>query len=215
MDGPIYTAAVCAELCFRPIKDFLVVSEPLFNLTDSQLHRLIYSKWDFQQALSALTFLMEECDFQAQYTSVEFRKFRCYEANLVISFARPFEPSRGQTILGLRNIGVQLDPKEIALKEVMLNLHRKVIAHSDEALMHYRGSTHRPLKDSPIALTLFQYVESLYIEEAHCRPLEALLRKLRSSIDKALFDLAQVAPDRLNFYRHPDAPSTEVPYVKL
>ncbi|MEA3085971.1 MAG: hypothetical protein QOC89_3668 [Paraburkholderia sp.] len=37
--------------------------EPLSNLTDGQLQRLIYSTWDFQQALSALTFLMEECDF--------------------------------------------------------------------------------------------------------------------------------------------------------
>lgn len=40
--------------------------EPLSNLTDGQLHHLIYSTWDFQQALSALTFLMEECDFEAR-----------------------------------------------------------------------------------------------------------------------------------------------------
>lgn len=185
------------------------MSEPLSNLNDSQLHRLIYSNWDFQQALSALTFLMEECDFQAQYGRVELRKFRCYEASLIISFARPFEPSRGQTTLGLRPIGVQLDPQEIALKEVMLNLRRKVIAHSDEALMHFRGSTHRPLEDSLISLPLFQYVESLHIKEAHCRPLETLLRKLTSSISKALFELAQAAPDRLTLYKQPDAPSTE------
>lgn len=181
------------------------MSEALSNLTDSQLHRLIYSNWDFQQALSALTFLMEECNFQAQYGRIELRKFRCYESSLIISFARPFEPSRGQTTLGLRNIGVQLDSQEIALKETMLNLRRKVIAHSDDAPMHFRGSTHRPLEDSPISMPLFQYVESLHIEEAHCRPLETLLRKLTCSISTALFSLAQSAPDRLNFYKQPDA----------
>jgi hypothetical protein len=180
------------------------MSELLSNLTDGQLHRLVYSNWDFQQALSALTFLMEECDFQAQYNRVELRKFRCYEASLIISFARPFEPSRGQTTLGLRTIGVQLDPQERELKEAMLNLRRKIIAHSDEDHMHYRGSTHRPLEDSSINLPLFQYVESLHIEEAQCRPLEALLRKLTSRISKAIFELAQTAPSRLNLYKQPD-----------
>ena len=47
--------------------------EPLSNLTDGQLQRLIYSTWDFQQALSALTFLMEECDLEARYNRVELR----------------------------------------------------------------------------------------------------------------------------------------------
>jgi len=184
------------------------MSPPLSNVTDSQLHRLIYSNWDFQQALSALTFLTNECDFHADYNRVDLRKFRCYESSLIISFARPFEPARGQTALGLRTIGVQLDAQERELKEVMLNLRRKIIAHSDEDRMHYRGSTHQLLEDSPINLPLFQYVESLHIGEAQCRPLNALLRKLTSGISKALFKLAQTAPDRLNHYKQPDASST-------
>lgn len=183
--------------------------EPPPNLTDGQLHRLIYSNWDFQQALSALTFLLEECDFEARYSRVELRKFRCYEASLIISFARPFEPSRGQTTLGLRALGIQLNAEETKLKESMLSLRRKVIAHSDEQLMHFRVSTHQPLEDSPMSLPLLQYAESLYIEAAQCRPLEALLHKLMAGISKALFALAQVEPERLNLYKQPNAPSAE------
>jgi hypothetical protein len=178
--------------------------EPLSNLTDGQLHRLIYSTWDFQQALSALTFLMEECDFAARYNRVELRKFRCYEASLIISFARPFEPSRGQSTIGLRAIGLPLNPEETRLKDAMLGLRRKVIAHSDEQLMHFRASTHQPLEDSPISLPLLQFTESLYIEAAQCRPLETLLRKLLAGIGKALFALAQAEPERLNLYKQPD-----------
>lgn len=187
----------------------LTVTESLSHLTEGQLHRLIYSTWDFQQALSALTFLMEECDFEARYNPVELRKFRCYESSLVISFARPFEPSRGQTTLGLRAIGLQLTPQEIELKDAMLSLRRKVIAHSDEQLMHFRASTH-PLEDSPFSLPQLQFIESLYIKETQCRPLEELLRKLIAGICKALFALAQVEPERLNLYKQPNSASANV-----
>ena len=184
--------------------------KPLPNLTDGQLHRLIYSTWDFQQALSALTFLMEECDFEARYSRVELRKFRCYEASLIISFARPFEPSRGQTTIGLRAIGLQFNSEETRLKEAMLSLRRKVIAHSDEQLMHFRASTLQPLEDSPIALPLVQFTELLHIEAAQLRPLEALLHKLIAGISEALFSLAQAEPERLNVYKRPDVENPEV-----
>jgi hypothetical protein len=153
---------------------------------------------------------MEECDFEARYNPVELRKFRCYESNLIISFARPFEPSRGQTTLGLRAIGLQLTPEEIELKDAMLSLRRKIIAHSDEQLMHFRASTYQPLEDSPFTLPQLQFIESLYIKETQCRPLEALLRKLIAGICKALFALAQAEPKRLNLYKQPNSASTEV-----
>jgi len=182
---------------------------PISSLTHSQLHRLIYSVWDFQQALSALTFLLDECDFDAKYSRVELRRFRCYESSLIISFARPFEPSRRQTVVGLRAIGVHLDAEETKLKEAMLGLRRKVVAHSDEELMHYRASTLQPFDDAPIALPLLQYVESLYLEPAQCRSLEALLHKLINGISKALFSLAQSHPERLNIYKQPNGHSAE------
>ena len=181
----------------------------LNELTDSQVWRLLYSNWDFQQALSALTFLMEDCDFQAKYSPLQLRKFRCYETSLVVSFARPFETSRGQTTIGLKAIGVRLNDQESALKEKILALRRKVVAHSDEEFMHFRGTILSPFDDSPIVVPLLQYNEMLHLEETDLRPLEELLRMLTTKITKALFDIAQVAPDRLNVYKSPEQPSAE------
>jgi len=57
-------------------------------------HCIIYSAWDFQQALSALTFLLEECDFDEQYSRIQLRKFRCFETTTIVSFSRPFKVAR-------------------------------------------------------------------------------------------------------------------------
>lgn len=173
------------------------------ELTDSQLHRLIYSCWDFQQALSALTFLMEDCDFEAKYSPVELRRFRCYETNVVVSFARPFDNSPGRTTLSLRSIGIKLTPGERDLKDALIRLRHQIVAHSDEEAMHYRGTTIRPLDDHPLTVPLFQYDEGLHITEAQCRPLEELLRRLKEATYKTLFDIAQRSPDRLERYKRP------------
>lgn len=178
-------------------------STNLSRLTDLQLRRLVYSNWDFQQALSALTFLMEECDFDQTYDRIQLRKFRCYETTVVVSFARPFEEGRGVTTLGLNAIGVRLDPEEIALKARILTLRRKVVAHSDDEYMHFRGTTFSPMDDHPMQMPFFQFDESLHLEKKDLRPLEDLLRKLGFDTYKALFAIAQQTPDRLNVYRAP------------
>jgi hypothetical protein len=88
------------------------------EITEQQLTRAIYSLWDFQQALSALTFLLEDCEFDKKYDKITLRRFRCYEANLIISMARPFEITRGGTTIGLRALGIKLsdDEKNISRK---------------------------------------------------------------------------------------------------
>jgi hypothetical protein len=178
-------------------------------LTDPQLHRLIYSNWDFQQALSALTFLMEDCDFQARYGRVELRRFRCYETSCIVSFARPFEMSRGQTTVGLKAIGVRLDDDESRLKDKIVSFRRKVVAHSDEDYMHFRGAVLRPFEDSPIGMPMLQYSETLHLAESDLRPLEKLLHRLIALVSKALFEIAQYAPERLSVYKAPVHTPTE------
>lgn len=174
-----------------------------FDMTDAQLRRVIYSNWDFQQALSALTFLMEECDFDAKYTNVQLRKFRCYETSVVIAFARPFEISRGRTSIGLKALGVRLDGDELVLKERMLNLRRQVVAHSDEDSMHFRGSLMQPFEDHEVTIPLFKFNETLHLNVSELRPLEALLGKLMHAVTHTLFKIAQVAPERLDVYKAP------------
>lgn len=172
-------------------------------LSDAQLLRITYSLWDFQQALSALTFLMEECDFEAKYSVVQLRRFRCYESTVIISFARPFELSRGQTVIGLKAIGVQLTQEERRLKERIMKLRRKVIAHSDENAMHFNIQLMEPLEGNELKLPLVRFAESLHFSASELRPLETLLARLTSSITTVLFRLAQTNPERIQGYKTP------------
>lgn len=172
-------------------------------LSDAQVLRLAYSLWDFQQSLSALTFLMEECDFGVRYNAVQLRRFRCFESTAIISFARPFEAGRGQTTIGLRAIAFQFTEMEANIKNRLMKLRRKVIAHSDEDAMHFNFQVIRPFDDSDLALPQVKFQESLYLKEEDLRPLETLLRKLTHAITGALFSLAQTAPHRIEGYRGP------------
>lgn len=180
-------------------------SPTALSLTDSQLLRLIYSRWDFQQALSALTFLIEDCDFSARYEVVRLRRFRCFETSAIIAFCRPFEPGRGQTVVGLRAIGLRLTKDEDYLRKKLLTLRRQVIAHSDEEEMHFIGEVVQPLDDVPIHVPNFEFVEGLHLSEEEAHELEHLLRKLLHRISDVLMDLASHSPERLAQYRIPQS----------
>lgn len=54
----------------------------------NKLNRLMLSGRDFQQALSAATFLYEEMDDARGLPAL--RRLRCFETNMVVSYARPF-----------------------------------------------------------------------------------------------------------------------------
>lgn len=179
------------------------MDRPVPDLTDTQLIRLIQSCGDFQQALSALTFLLDECDYAAKYSVVELRKFQCYENSAIVAFARPFEVSRGRTALGLRAIGLQLNADEEQLKNEVIDLRRKVVAHSDEERMHFKISTIQPFEDSPASLPTLLFQESLRLESRETEELVALLRKLIRALSETIFAIAQIQPERLNVYKAP------------
>jgi len=175
-------------------------------MNQAQLNRIIYSGWDFQQALSALTFLLEEIDYEERYTKVEFRKFRCFEVNAIISFCRPFEAARGKTTLSLKAIGVHLTEDELALKRHLMHLRRKIVAHSDEEEMHFRCKTHDlKIRENSFVLPELVFDEFLLLEEAEVYKFEVLLHKLTHHIAKFNFELAQEKPEYLNFYKQPDS----------
>lgn len=173
------------------------------DLTDTQLIRLIQSCGDFQKALSALTFLLDECDYVAKYSAVELRKFQCYENSAIVAFARPFEVSRGRTALSLRAVGVRLNANEEQLKKEVIELRRKVVAHSDEERMHFKISTIQPFEDSPVSLPVLLFQESLRLGLRETEELVALLHKLIRALSEAIFSIAQLQPERLNVYKAP------------
>jgi hypothetical protein len=103
----------------------------------------------------------------------------------------------------LRAIGLRLEAVELALQAKILTLRRKIFAHSDEDFMHFRGTVITPFDDHPVVVPCFQFNESLHLEQSDLRPLEDFLRKLVAATSKALFMLAQTAPERLNIYKAP------------
>lgn len=179
------------------------------SLTDAQLIRAIQSCGDFQQALSALTFLVDDCDYAVKYSTEELRRFQCYENAAIVAFARPFEVSRGRSALGLRAVGIRLSAAEERLKGRVIALRRKVVAHSDEELMHFKISAERPFEDSPIALPLLIFQEFLRLDAVEVQEMQDVLRKLVRGLAKMIFALAQSEPDRLNIYKLPAPAPTE------
>lgn len=172
------------------------------KITEAQLVRAIYSTWDFQQALSALTFLLEDCEFDRKYDKVSLRRFRCYESTLIISMARPFETTRSGTTIGLRALGITLSENEKSLVSQVIDLRRKIVAHSAEEEMHFRSTTF-PVLDGNFNFPHFQFNEGLHIEERELRRLEVLLRSLKHKLAEFFFRVAQEQPELLEKYRQP------------
>ena len=168
-------------------------------------HRIIYSAWDFQQALSALTFLFDECDFNAKYSHIQLRKFRCYETTAIISFSRPFKTGRGRKELSLEEIDCQLTEDENSLKDKLLRLRDKVIGHSDEEEMLYKSYSLKPFDDSNIRVPIAVFYELLYLTEAELDAFEALLRKLIRAIVDFKVKLAQSNPEMFEHYMQPSS----------
>ncbi len=175
----------------------------MYAPSEEQLHRIIYSIWDFQQALSALTFLMEECDFEQKYTKVMHRKFKCYESQAIISFCRPFVASRSGVQLNCKQAGLPLDPIERNLKQELLQLRNKITAHSDSDEMHYKGVTLEIGGDSKSKAPLLIFDESLSLSKEQWIPFESLLHKLIAGLTDYTFKLCVEDPDRFETYKVP------------
>jgi hypothetical protein len=177
------------------------------RLTEQQLVRVIYSSWDFQQALSALTFLLEDCDFDEKYDKVTLRRFRCYESTLIISMARPFDTTRSGTTIGLRALDIKLTSNQKSLLKKVTDLRGVVIAHSAEEEMHFRTSTFQVL-DGRFNIPHFQFNEGLHLEKSELLELKTLLDYLKEKLAKFFFRVAQEKPELLAKYSEPESLNT-------
>lgn len=158
-------------------------------------HRIIYSSWDFQQALSALTFLFEECEFEKLYSKVELRKFRCFETTVIVSFSRPFKVGRGRQTLALSKIGFNFTKDEKKLKDKLLRLRDKVVSHSDEKEMEYRTYSFPLFDDSELRMPVALFRETLYLSEEEYWQIEKLLHRLIRAIAEYKFHFVQSKPE--------------------
>jgi hypothetical protein len=84
---------------------------------------------------------------------------------------------------------------------VVMELRRKVFAHSDEEEMHYRADTFEVFDG--IRVPHVQFDEGLHLEEADYHNLHRLLHRLIHGLSIFLFQLAQQAPGELSEYHMP------------
>lgn len=169
-------------------------------------HRIVYSAWDFQQALSALTFLWEECDFEGQYSNLQLRKFRCFETTAIVSFSRPFKVGRGRQALDLAAIGFEFAEGEERLRDKILRLRDKIVSHSDEEEMEYRTHSFRIFDDSDLRMPAATFREPLYLNEEDYAALESLLHRLLHAIATYKFEFAQSNPELFEQLKRPAEP---------
>ena len=176
-----------------------------------QFHRTVYAIWDFQQALSALTFLLEECDLNSTYNKIQIRRFKCYESQAIISFCRPFAQSKNGSQLSLKRIQLTLSTDESKLKEDILHLRNKIVAHSDSEEMHYKGVL-IDIEDSlKLKAPLLIFDEGLHLSLKQIQNLELLLRKLMSAITEYTFILSKSYPELFETYKVPASSSNKSP----
>jgi len=176
--------------------------EAFADIEHDEVKRLVFSQWDFQLALSAATFLLEDCDFDQKYCKVEFRRFKCFETTLLVASQRPFN-SRGVPKLELERFGISLDASEARLLKLLKERRDQAAAHSDYDLMHFFSSSFMIDEDTNIRMPHVRFDEGLLFEYQELRDIEKFLCELISCLAKFHFDLAQKRPDVLEFYESP------------
>lgn len=102
--------------------------------------------------------------------------------------------------------GIELTEKEEKLKQKILTLRDKIVAHSDEEEMEYATTSIQPLEDSELRLPLEIFQEDLHLEEEEYFELEELLHRIIQSIAKWKFHFCQSGPDK---YERKKLPITE------
>jgi hypothetical protein len=160
------------------------------NMRD-QLLRLMMSALDFRHALSAATFLLEDCDWSQTYRTEDLRRFRCYETTMVVAYGRPFAQARGHTApfsWKLLKPGFQLRPDETALHEKLLDCRNKLHAHSDgdfTKIVPQIWRSELPNGSHHDFLAILGG-ERLVFAEAEVRSIHTFLWKVRHYVDKAV-----------------------------
>lgn len=194
-----YTNASCNQ-SMRYLAEFddfdhsLSMSKPKTTRQEKehqQLMRLAMSARDFRHALSAATFLIEECDWIKRHSMAERRKFHCYETTMVVAYGRPFAQSRGQVAPPFKwNMvpALELEPEEMRLHEQLLTYRNKLHAHSDSDFTNMSLEIWRtPLHDGEFYDFLaVSGGELLNFEENDVTQIHRMLWKIRHHIDDAL-----------------------------
>ena len=104
----------------------------------------------------------------------------------------------------MRALGITLSQDQKSLVDKILELRRKIVAHSAEEKMHFRVTTF-PIKDMGFNFPHFQFNEELHIGEKELRELECFLRVLTNQMGEFFYKVVQEQPDMLARYKEPSS----------
>jgi hypothetical protein len=159
--------------------------------------RMMYSRYDLQLALSAITFL-SECEWGSPISTVNLRRYKCFETTAIIAYTRPFVESRGGHYpLSFRMINFSPSESQLALHNEVMILRNKITAHSDFDMMRMVSQHHAiPMPHLQTNFVFFQSVfdEGITLHENKCDAMEDLIRYVQHALIKHLFDYAQQNP---------------------
>jgi hypothetical protein len=161
-----------------------------------QLTRLLLTSRDFQLALSAVTFLLEDVDWEQRYGLAELRRFYCYEAAFIVSYARPFVTARGGVRpFSWKDVSLERSEPEKALHTKLLLDRNKLVAHSDADYVEVRRVVYRARfpEREPYDFAMPRYDEGLRLSYEECRTAEILLHKAKQGIRKQVQTLKDIA----------------------
>lgn len=166
----------------------------------NKLTRLMISTQDFQQALSAATFLLEEVDDGERYTLAEMRRFRGYETAMVVAYARPFSMAKGEIgPLKWKGTGLSMTEAERSLHRKLINYRNTVYGHSDAEFVEMKvWVLHQPLDHDPggFDFVMPRFEEGIRFSLPEVRVIHEMLHKLVRALLKEIQKLGAAFKDR-------------------
>jgi len=170
----------------------------------NKLKRLMISVRDFQEALSAATFLLEEVDQSEKYPLAEIRRFRCYETAMVIAYARPFSMARGEVgPLQPKDTGLSMNAAEKSLHTKLITHRNTVYGHSDAEFVEIHVTRfHLPLDHDPAGFDCLipRFEERMRFSLTEIHTIHEMLHKLVHALTRQCQKFGASFKDRFTTY---------------
>ena len=182
--------------------------ESIKNAEFKKLNRIILAGRDFQESLSAVTFMLEEMDPKETetYTLPELRRLRCYETTAIVAYARAFNSQRKgkQDPFSFEDINLSLAQDELDLHNKLIGFRDEIYAHSDADIADYSASIGEfEIRDGEVMRFMNpQHFEGTRLRWNEYMVFEKLNQKSRQACDEKMSELSVNHKDKFKVYSH-------------
>lgn len=171
-----------------------------------KLVRIILANRDFQESLSAITFILQKMDPEEKelFEIAELRKIRCFETTALVAYGRPFNSERNgkKDKLSFDDININLNKKEKALHEKLIKLRNTVYAHSDSEYGEFNASIGElKIHDEPYYILKSDHPEGTRLRWKEFLNFEALNNKFIEHCMNKSSELCAYHKDKFKVFR--------------